>query len=127
MSVVHARHYCMLLTAWGVFLLFLVVQLDRFFTCTDGHLFWLFTQGWLAAPLTLTCPMVFSCARGTPILAGGIGVARLVAGVVFCFVVVCLFGQVFVSAFACNATGLDAVQRLEQKKSRSAEYVAVPT
>ena len=30
---------------------------------------------------------MFSCARGTPILAGGIGVARLVAGAVFCFVV----------------------------------------
>ena len=56
--------------------------------------------------------MVFSCARGTPILAGGIGVARLVAGAVFC----CLFGQVYVSVFACNATGLDAVRRLEQKK-----------
>ena len=27
-----------------------------------------------------------------------------------------LFGQVNVSVFACNATGLDAVQRLEQKK-----------
>ena len=57
--------------------------------------------------------MVFSCARGTPILAGGIGVARLVAGAVFC----CLSGQVYVSVFACNATGLDAVRRLEQKKS----------
>ena len=95
-------------------LFFLTVQPDRFLTCTDGQFLWLFTQGWLAAPLTLTCPLVFSCARGTPILAGGIGVARFVAGSVFC--VVCLLGQDFVSAFACNATGLDAVQRLEQKK-----------
>ena len=81
----------MLLTAWGVFSLFvLTVQLDRFLTCTDGQLLWLFSQGWLAAPLTLTCSFVFSCARGTPILAGGIGVARLVAGAVFCFVAVCM-------------------------------------
>ena len=28
-----------------------------------------------------------------------------------------LFGQVNVSVIACNATGLDAVQRLAQKKS----------
>ena len=35
-------------------------------------------------------------------------------GFCFCFLLV---GQVNVSAFACNATGLDAVQRLEQKKA----------
>ena len=42
-----------------------------------------FFQDSLAAPLTLTCPMLISCARGTPILAGRIGVARWVAGAVF--------------------------------------------
>ena len=30
--------------------------------------------------------LVFPCVRGTPILAGGIGVARLVVGAVFVFV-----------------------------------------
>ena len=35
-------------------------------------------------------------------------------GLCFCF---WCCGQVIVSAFACNATGLDAVQRLEQKKT----------
>ena len=42
--------------------------------------------GWLAAPLThslLDCVVCLS--RGTPILAGGIGVARVVAGAVFVF------------------------------------------
>ena len=75
----------------------------------------LIIQGWLAAPLILTCLFGFSCARVTPILAG-IGVARLVAGafrVLFC-VVWASSNQ----CFACNATGPDAVQRLEQKKAK---------
>ena len=38
------------------------------------------------------------------------------AGAVFCFVV-CLLRQDFVSAIACDATGLDAMQLLEQKKT----------
>ena len=40
--------------------------------------------GWLAAPLILTCRFGFSVVRGTPILAGGIGVARFVAGAFLC-------------------------------------------
>ena len=42
------------------------------------------------------------------------GVVRLVAGVVFCSLFG--FGRIYVSVFACHATGLDAVQRLDQKK-----------
>ena len=60
------------------------------YTCTVGQMFFLLIiQGWLAAPLILTCLFGFSCARVTPILAGGIGVARFVAGaflVLFCVV-----------------------------------------
>ena len=33
------------------------------------------------------------------------------------FVLFLFLGNIYVSAFACHATGLDAVQRLEQKKS----------
>ena len=58
-------------------------------------------QGWLAAPLILTC------------LVGGFESLVLWLGRFCCFV---LIGQVNVSVVACNATGLDAVQRLEQKK-----------
>ena len=53
--------------------------------------------------------------RGTPILAGGIGVARFGGWGCFCVWFCCW--AIFMSVcFACHATGLDAVQRLEQKK-----------
>ena len=43
-----------------------------------------FILGWLAAPLThLLLGFVVRFFRGTPILAGAIGVARVVVGVVF--------------------------------------------
>ena len=43
--------------------------------------------GWLAAPLTHLLFCLWLCFRGTPILAGGIGVARVVVGAFFavCF------------------------------------------
>ena len=74
-------------------------------------------QGWLAAPLTsFICPvLLFALSRGTPILAEGIAVARSV-----CFWLLGFFlGKLKSVRFAFLATGLDAVQRLEQKKSRS--------
>ena len=54
--------------------------------------------------------------RGTPILAVGIGVARFcVLGLLcFCFGLWAIFMSV---CFAFHATGLDAVQRLEPKKT----------
>ena len=58
---------------------------------------------------------MFLCVRGTRILAGGIGVARLVVGAGFGFGFCCLKKLKSV-CFACHATGLDAVQRLEQKE-----------
>ena len=39
--------------------------------------------GWLAAPLTHLLFCLWLVVRGTPILAGGIGVARVVVGAVF--------------------------------------------
>ena len=73
-----------------------------------------FYSGLACRPADINLPFdVFLCPRDSN-PGWGIGVARLVAGAVFC-VVGCLLGQDFVSAFACNATGLDAVQRLEQK------------
>ena len=46
--------------------------------------FGVFILGWLAAPLThLLFGFVVQFFRGTPILAGGIGVARVVVGLVF--------------------------------------------
>ena len=75
-------------------------------------------QGWLAAPLILTCPLVcfLLCPRDSNPGWGDWSRSFCGWGVFCCFF---LFGggQVNVSAFACNATGLDAVQRLEQKKS----------
>ena len=53
---------------------------------------------------SLVARFVVALFRGTPILARGIGVARFVVGFVLSFVL-CFW-----------ATGLDAVQRLEQKK-----------
>ena len=50
---------------------------------TERQFYLAYIQGWLAAPLILICSLVFSCARVTPILAGGIGVARVVAGAFF--------------------------------------------
>ena len=45
-----------------------------------------FYLGWLAAPLThLLFGFVVAFFRGTPILAGGIGVARVVVGFVLLF------------------------------------------
>ena len=84
------------------------------FACTAGHFVRLFMQGWLAAPLTsFICPvLLFALSRGTPILAEGIAVARSV-----CFWLLGFFlGKLKSVRFAFLATGLDAVQRLEQKK-----------
>ena len=105
----------------GVFFLRMTDPLDRFGLYRRTVFIWQIIQGWLAAPLIFTCSLVFSSARQTPILAGGIGVARLVAGAFFVFFVVCLFvcGQVNVSTFACNAIRLDPVQRLEQKNDNT--------
>ena len=74
-------------------------------------------QGWLAAPLTWF--IAFVCFAASPRDSNpgwGIGVACVW---VFCllFCVFCLvMGNCYVSVIACLATGLDAVQRLEQKK-----------
>ena len=81
------------LTAWGDVLFHLLGgSPGLLFHLYSWIYFWLFYQGWLAAPLTylLLC-LVVLLVRGTPILAGGIGVARLVVGAVF--VVVFVFGQ----------------------------------
>ena len=43
------------------------------------------------------------------------------AGEFFVWFVFIGVGEVHVSGFACNATGLDAVQRLEQKKPSSSD------
>ena len=58
---------------------------------------------------------VFCVLEGTPILAGG-DWCRSRGGWVFLLSFFSGFEQLRVSEFACNATGLDAVQRLEQKK-----------
>ena len=68
-------------------------------------------MGLACRPADFSCPVLFCrFSRGTPILAGGIGVARsIVVGFVSCLVL----GQIEVSAIAILATGLNAVQRLE--------------
>ena len=65
---------------------------------------------------------VVALSRGTPILAGGIGVARfLCCGFVVVFLV--LMGNFKSVRFAFHAIGLDAVQCLEQKKLWAANVV----
>ena len=54
-------------------------------TCTVGQLLSDILLGWLAAPLTHLLLCLWPVFRGTPILAGGIGVARVVVGAVFVF------------------------------------------
>ena len=77
------------LTAWGVFLHLFDGSTGLLFGLYSRRVFiWLNIQGWLAAPLILTCSLVLFCARETPILAGGIGVARCVAGAVLSFFLV---------------------------------------
>ena len=73
-------------------------------TCRVGHTLG-FLQGWLAAPLTCLLPLlVFLCIRGTPILAGVIGVARLVVGL-FLFILFWLLGHICVSALLVTRLG----------------------
>ena len=55
-----------------------------FLNCTLDRFYLPSILGWLAAPLILTCRFDLSVARGTQILAGGIGVARFVAGAFLC-------------------------------------------
>ena len=62
---------------------FLVFCQDFTLTCTVGHLFWLFI--WAGLPPHLLFGLLVAFFRGTPILAGGIGVARVVVGSVFVF------------------------------------------
>ena len=96
-----------------LFLTSLVIHRVRFLIVQIGRYRFI---GWLAAPLTLYCPFSVSLFRGTLILAGGIGVARGVGlGCFGCFLLL-FMGNIYVSAFACHATRLDAVQRLEQNK-----------
>ena len=59
-----------LASAW----VFCTVQLD--------FIVGFFTLGWLAAPLIYVLHPCCRVLRGTPILAGGIGVARVVVGAV---------------------------------------------
>ena len=85
--------------------------------CTVGHLVWHFIQGWLAAPLTYL--LLFFVGRSFPRDSNpGWGDWRRSLFVFwvccgFCFVLLAIFKSV---RFAFHATGLDAVQRLEQKK-----------
>ena len=63
------------------------------FTVQLDHFIGYFTLGWLAAPLIHVLHPVVHVSRGTPILAGGIGVARVVVGAVLfpfdCGAIVC--------------------------------------
>ena len=58
-----------------------------FLTCTDGQILFAVYLGLACRPSDINLPFGLSVARGTPILAGGIGVARPVAGA--CFVLIC--------------------------------------
>ena len=95
-----------------------VTHLVCFFACTVGHLVWLFIQGWLAAPLTLF--LLWSVGRLVPRDSNpGWGDWRRSFLV---FWVRCGFWFLFWAIsksvrFAFHATGLDAVQRMEQKKA----------
>ena len=71
---------------------------------------------WAGLPDSFIVPLSGSgLFRGTPILAGGMGVARVVVGVVFA-AVFCSLSNFDSATLACHATGLDAVQRWEEKK-----------
>ena len=83
------------------------------FACTAGHFVRLFIQGWLAAPLTSFICSVF--VRLVPRDSNpGWGDWRRSFGL-FLFVGF-VYEQIEVSAIVFLATGLDAVQRLEQKQ-----------
>ena len=57
-------------------------------TCTVGHFYRLFHLGLACRPTDSSIVLLLALFfRETPILAGGIGVARVVVGAVFC----CLF------------------------------------
>ena len=91
-----------------------------FIFCTVGQFLWTvftdFPSGWLAAPLThLLLGLWFVFSRDAK--TGWVEWCR--SRVFWGFYAWFLFScgeQLRVSDFACDATGLDAVQRLEQKK-----------
>ena len=85
MSVVMDRPIsARILTAWGEcsFSYSSGTLPGCFLTCTVGQFLSAFYLGWLAAPLTHLLFGLWPCFRETPILAGGIGVARVVVGAV---------------------------------------------
>ena len=86
--------FLFVLTAWGdCFLSFPLVPYQSDLTCTVGQFFIGFLFGLACGPTDSSIARfcgLFS--RGTPILAGGIGVARVVKGLFF-LVLVCGFEQ----------------------------------
>lgn len=67
--------------------------------CTVGFILWTFFVGLACRPIDFRlhpCLLLSVFLRGTPILAGGIGVARVVVGVVFAFV--CFVVQLDINA-----------------------------
>ena len=109
---------CTFLTAWGDALLYsLGGSPGLLFVLYSLALFLDIYLGLACRPADFVLPIcLWSPFRGTPILAGGIGVARFLFSGFVLFVLVRCLGNINVSVFACHATGLDAVQRLEQKK-----------
>ena len=100
--------FSVLLTWW--------LTLFAFLDCTVGHLVWIFIQGWLAAPLTYSL-LWFVGRRVLRDSNPGWGDWRRSFGFLVVFLLCFGLWAIFKSVrFAFLATGLDAVQRLEQKK-----------
>ena len=93
------------------------VLVDRFLSCTDEQLFMAFLPGMACRPADINLLIWFFLNPRASNPGWGDWSGTIGGWSRFLFVVVCLFGQVFINAFACNANGLDAVQRLEEKKA----------
>ena len=116
MSVVFDRRLMLaFLTAWDVFCLCLTDPLDCFWLVQKDNFYLADYSGLACRPADINLLVgVFLCPRASNPGWGDWSRSFCVCGVFCCFFL--LYGQVNVSAFACNATGLDAVQRWEQKK-----------
>ena len=71
------------LTAWGVVFHRTTDPLDRFWLVQKDSFYLAVYSGLACRPADINLLVGFVCARETPILAGGIGVARFVAGAFF--------------------------------------------
>ena len=116
---------CTFLTAWGDVLFHSLGGSPRFliglYSLTRISAF---LQGYIAAPLTFYCSFWWVASLSRDSNPGWGDWRRSLCGLGLVVFFVLFLGNFKSVRFACHATGLDAVQRLEQKKE--VEQVHVP-